>query len=239
MAAAGAAAGAPAATNGQAGGDANGGGVQHADAQNGQQEQAGLDGLSRQLGQVASGQEELRKFLASQPWGENGEAPDGDGELDLADFEGFDPREHEQPVSLGLDGDPEQLMAQLDAATGEAVQEAMAPVVQHVNSQLAEAHERIAEQRREAEAERLVGEFPEMADPETAQEVVNASGSTQRCSECRSLPRSLRSGGSCTRRAGRSMPPARRGPATPEQHTWRAAAGRTRAAARLIPLTGS
>jgi hypothetical protein len=174
------AAGAPASSSaGAAGnGQAGDGGQDAAQQQSPKVQQTGPDlaSLVIQFDGLTEGQESLRQLLSRIGGGDGDEGVDGD--FDLADFEGLDADEYEQPTAVDFDGevDPEQLVAQLDQATGEAVQEAMAPVVQHVQQELAEAREQIAEQRRETQMRDLAEEFPELQDPEMARATFEQAG---------------------------------------------------------------
>ena len=126
-----------------------------------------LSSLTEQLGQVASGQEELRQFLASQPWqqqeaeAQQQEPEEPPIEADLSFLDPGDPNY-----------DPEQVSQRLTSLVGQLVNHG---VEQGIQQHVAPLREQQAEMRREAEAERLVGEFPELADTDTANEVVNAS----------------------------------------------------------------
>lgn len=135
----------------------NGGGGEGGEAQQGQPDFAAL---STQLESLAGGQEEMRQFLASNPW-QAQEAQEqqeqGAPEVDLSWLDPADP---------GYD--PEQMSQRMTEAFGQyvqqATQQATAPVM-----------ERMQEMQREQAAERLVGEFPDLQQSEVAQEVVRAS----------------------------------------------------------------
>lgn len=121
----------------------------------------GLGQITETLTSLTEGQEELRNFLQSAPWQQQAETP-------------AEPQTPEEPAALDLsflddpDLPPEDLAERLTGAFDERsqkmVQEALAPL-----------QEKISEQERRAEAETLVSEFPDLADPDTAEAVVHAS----------------------------------------------------------------
>jgi hypothetical protein len=141
----------------QAGGDA---GPAQGEAQG--QEQGGQDAVLQQLQAMQQGQEELRTYLASEPWQQRQEAAEED--------EGAE----EQPLDLSfLDvGDPgydpqqtaQQLQTLLDSRVNEGIKQALGPVQQQVQ-----------DMQRTREAEALVQEFPDIAQPEVAQQVVQTA----------------------------------------------------------------
>lgn len=123
----------------------------------GVQQQQGPDtaALAEQLGQLSSGQEELRQFLMSAPWQAQEAEGEQDGQdLDLSFLDAEDP---------GFD--PNTIADRLGGLIEQAVEQRVAPQT-----------ERLAQLERAAEADRLVAEFPEMGSPETANEVVKTAG---------------------------------------------------------------
>jgi hypothetical protein len=126
--------------------------------------QSMLDSQGQQLG-------EMRDFLQSNPWGEiqqaaqdtGGEQDQFGAELDL----GFlDP-------AVAATMDPDQLSAKL----GEQMQAAARSEAEKlVQAQVAPLQQQIAEQQRSQEVNALIGEFPELAEAETAQQVLGAAG---------------------------------------------------------------
>jgi hypothetical protein len=116
--------------------------------------------LSSQLEQLAGGQEEMRQFLSSNPWEQQQQEAPAEQQPSEVDLSFLDPAD---PAY-----DPENMSQQITAAFGQYMQQAVeqgtAPVV-----------ERMQEMQREQAARDLVGEFPDLQDPETAKEVVGAS----------------------------------------------------------------
>lgn len=119
--------------------------------------------LAEQLGQLSAGQEELRNFLQSQPWQQQ-EAPDPEPESDPMDLSFLDPADPSF--------DPEALAERLGGLVEQtAERRAQALLQQHVDP----LRNDVAEMRRQAESDRLVAEFPELAEEGTAEQVVSLS----------------------------------------------------------------
>lgn len=122
-----------------------------------------ISGMVEQLGTVASGMEEMRQFLASQPWQQQaqqeGEAEQDNGELDLS---WLDPQSqtYEDPAAVAA-----RLSEQLNGAVDQRAQALMAPMQQQMQ-----------EMRHDQEARDLAAEFPELAQPEMAQKVAGKGG---------------------------------------------------------------
>lgn len=137
---------AAAAGNGQAQGDGG-------EAQQGPD----LAGITSQLEALTGGHEELRQLLQSAPWAqaETQAAEEADPGLDLSFLQ-----EYQDPAA-----DPQNLAEQLQPAIEQLVQQRLQAAIGPVQQQ-------VEQQRIQSEAEALVGEFPEMGDPEKAQQVV-------------------------------------------------------------------
>jgi hypothetical protein len=131
----------------------------------GEAQQAAPDfgALSEQLQQLAGGQEELRQFLATNPWQaqetqqQQQEQAPASPEVDLSWLDPADP---------GYD--PEQMSQRLTETFGQYVQQA-------TEQATAPVMEQMQDMQREQAAERLVNEFPDLRNEETANEVVRAS----------------------------------------------------------------
>jgi hypothetical protein len=163
---------APGASAGTAGGNGNGsdagGDVARQGAQEAQQNGQGqpdFSALSQQLEQLAGSQEEMRQFLASNPWqgqseggGDAGAEGDDFGDGDL---EGFADDEF---------GDPTEAIAgeMADAFLG-VTEQAVAPVAQA----LSETRQELNDFRQAVDYERLAHELPELADPEVAEDAIS------------------------------------------------------------------
>jgi hypothetical protein len=119
----------------------------------GQQQQAGpdLSALASQMESLTSGQEELRQFMqqfTAQP------------EEQQVDPYAYDPAAlagYEDPAGA----DPDVFAQQVEQRIQQALQQQLAPM-----------QEQLQQARVEREADALVGEFPELAEPEIAQKVV-------------------------------------------------------------------
>lgn len=141
---------------GLAGGDA-GEAQGQAEGQQGGQDTAEL---AQALEQMQGSHEELRQFLMSQPWQQQEAAEQGEPEaepLDLSFLEGADPEFDPQGFSESL---------------GQLINQTVEQRIQAATQPLAEQQ---AEMRRQSQAERLVGEFPELADEKVATEVVSVA----------------------------------------------------------------
>lgn len=147
------------AATGQAGGAAGGEGAAQGQAQGeGQAQQSGPDvsQLADLLGQQGQSLEEMRNFLASNPWAaqaqQEGEGEQGGDQIDLSFLD--DP-------ALAPEALQQQMQSQLGGLVDQRAQALVAPVQQQ-----------LAEMQRAQEARDLLGEFPEMAEEATAQQVV-------------------------------------------------------------------
>jgi hypothetical protein len=142
---------------GQAGGDAGGDGQ----AQGGEAQGPDLSGMVDQIGQIAAGQEEMRQFLASNPWQQQEQAadPQDDGTLDLS---WLDPQNtaYEDPNVVA-----QRLNDQINGAVDQRAQALIAPMA-----------EQMAEMRRDQEARDLAAEFPELAQHDIAQHLAGPGG---------------------------------------------------------------
>jgi hypothetical protein len=125
-----------------------------------------LGSLVESLGQITQSQEQAREqmqqvqdFLTSEPWKPGEEAPPGDGleGIDLSWLDTGDPQLDQQMA--------ENFKTLVDTAVNQRVEQA---VQQHVTP-LAQQQ---AELKRGQEADLLTNEFPEMAQPEVAREVI-------------------------------------------------------------------
>lgn len=146
------------AATGQAGGAAGGEGAAQGQAQGeGQAQQSGPDvsQLADLLGQQGQSLEEMRNFLASNPWAaqpqQEGEGEQG-AEIDMSYLD--DP-------TLDTAALQQQMQSQIGGLVDQRAQALVAPV-----------EAKMAEMERRQEARDLLGEFPEMAEEATAQQVV-------------------------------------------------------------------
>lgn len=148
---------------GQAGGEGQGQaqGQGGEAAQNGQAQGPDFGQLAEQLGTLASGQEEMRAFLASNPWAQQ-QAQEGQPQEEGIDLSFLDPGQtmYEDPQALGR-----QLNDVISAAVEQRTQALMQPHIAQQN-----------EMRRTMEAERLSAEFPELQTPEMAQKIAGQGG---------------------------------------------------------------
>jgi hypothetical protein len=148
---------------GLAGGQAAGDGGQGGEGGQ-EQQQGGQDfgQFQQQLEALGSGQEELRQFLMSSPWQQQEPAAQ---------------QEPEAPeINLDFLNDPEldasQIAEHLTSLIDQRAQtHADAILQQHVQP----LSQQLEQQQLAADAERLVAEFPEMADPDVAGEVVDVA----------------------------------------------------------------
>lgn len=149
------------AANGQAAQAAQGDGGQAAD---GQQQGPDIGALAGQLEQLQGGQEELRQFLLSNPWQQQEAAePETPSEPEALDLSFLDP---DDPG-----WDPQQVAQRLSGLIDQAAEQKMQPLQERLNS----IESTNAEARREAEAERLANEFPELQQRDVAEQVVGAA----------------------------------------------------------------
>lgn len=152
------------AATGQGGSNGGDGGGQAAEAQQGQGGSVDVGQLAEQFGQMSASQAELGEWLRSEPWRaqeSEGEQQEENQELDLSwldpEAPGFDPDEVAQRLGGLINQTAEQRAQQLK------------------QSEIDPLKNDVAEMRREREAESLVREFPALAEPETASEVVSVA----------------------------------------------------------------
>jgi hypothetical protein len=179
---------APGAPAAQAGGDAGGEGegalrgALQGDAHEGQH-RPDVGALAQQLEQVASGQQELREFLTSQPWQQGDpaalqqqhsleqQAP-ALGDVDLSFLDDLDDPDDD----VGGDGDdPEafadRVLGSTEQFAAAAVHEAVAPLAEGMQQALAQQDQRLEDMRLQTEFRQLAEEFPELEDGEAQQAV--------------------------------------------------------------------
>src|SRR3954451_6685966 len=148
---------------GQAGGDA--GTPSNGDGGEGQAQGQGPD-LSRmvdQIGQIASGQEEMRQYLASNPWTPQDADQQQEGTPDEGlDLSWLDPQAtaYDDPQAVA-----DRLNTQINGAVDQRAQKLMAPMA-----------EQMAEMRRDQQARDLAAEFPEIATDEMANKIAGPGG---------------------------------------------------------------
>lgn len=117
-----------------------------------------LNGMVEQLSGVASGMEEMRQFIASQPWQQaqqEGEAEQDGGELDLSWLD--------QPQ---FEADPAALQQRLSDQINQAIERG-------VEARVAPLQNDLKELRYEQRADYLTRDFPELADQKAAEAVVS------------------------------------------------------------------
>jgi hypothetical protein len=142
---------------GQAAGDAGGG---NGEAQ-GEGQGPDLSGMVDQIGQIASGQEEMRQYLASNPWQQPEAEPEAQQDEGL-DLSWLDPnaQQYEDPAQVA-----QRLNDQISGAVEQRVQALTDPM-----------REQMAEMRRDQQARDLAAEFPEIATDEMAQQIAGPGG---------------------------------------------------------------
>lgn len=155
-------------TGGQAGGDAG------QQAQQGQQQQAQGDGqqtpdfgaLVGQLEGLSTSHQETRQALdqvmqnlANAPWAQQDgqQQQDAPMDVDLSFLDAADPAFN-----------PEQVQQQLQSVIGQLVEQGVQQHVQPVSQQ-------VDLQRRQMEAQQLIGEFPELNDADNMREVMGSA----------------------------------------------------------------
>lgn len=138
-------------------------GVQ-ADAGEGAAAQQGgdLSQYEERLQSLSTGQEELRQFLQSNPV-LNPQEPEAQQEAFTPDLSFLDQADQMDPATFN------QHLTDVISQTADArVQEAL-------KQELGPMRDEMAQQRLQADAERLVSEFPQMADPAVANQVFNTN----------------------------------------------------------------
>jgi hypothetical protein len=142
---------------GQAAGDAGGG---NGEAQ-GEGQGPDLSGMVDQIGQIASGQEEMRQYLASNPWQQPEAEPEAQQDEGL-DLSWLDPnaQQYEDPAQVA-----QRLNDQISGAVEQRVQALTDPM-----------REQMAEMRRDQQARDLAAEFPEIATDEMANQIAGPGG---------------------------------------------------------------
>lgn len=151
---------------GGAGAASNGGDAGQGEAQQG--EQAGgpdVSALAEQLGQMSEGQEQMRQFLMSQPWSaqqaqEGGE--DAGGEPEGLDLSALD--------DMGYDRDAAQALADTIERQWQQREQSLRS---EFDERLNTVDNRISERERLEAMQDLVAEFPDMAKPEVARDIVS------------------------------------------------------------------
>lgn len=143
--------------------------AQQSDAQQGGEAQGEQQGapdfgaMMEQMQAIAQGQEDMRGYLQSQPWSQQQE-PQAEAQTAEPQFE--------TPQLDFLDsGDPE-----FDQQLAQNLQNLIQQQAQQISQQqMAPIQQDLAELRRERSAEALIGEFPELNEPERAQRVIGLS----------------------------------------------------------------
>jgi hypothetical protein len=119
-----------------------------------------LAAFQQQLGDLTSGQEELRQLLQSAPWSQEDaqQLEQQEPGLDLSFLE-----QYADPAA-----EPQSLADQLQPAIQQLVDRQTQQAIEPLQKQMQEA-------RVEREAQNLVDEFPDLATPEVAQHVVQTA----------------------------------------------------------------
>jgi hypothetical protein len=153
---------------GQAAGGGGGEGQTQGEAQG-----PDLNGMVDQIGQIASGQEEMRQFLASNPW-QPQEAEAEQPEADNLDLSWLDPQNqvYDDPNAVA-----QRLNDQISGAVEQRVQALTDPM-----------REQMAEMRRDQQARDLAAEFPEIATDEMAQQIAGPGGLASQMAESLGQP---------------------------------------------------
>jgi hypothetical protein len=156
---------------GQGAGGANGQG--DGQQQGGEGADSGPDFAAMQQALSSQGEtlESMRDFLQSAPWqdiqqAQGQEAPQQDdpfGELDLGIL---DP-----DVAAGMD--PQQFSQQLSQTISQAAEQI---ADRQVEQRVGPVEQQLAEMQRQQDVASLVGEFPEIAEEDTAKQVLQAAG---------------------------------------------------------------
>jgi hypothetical protein len=120
-----------------------------------------LSGMVDQIGQIASGQEEMRQYLASNPWQQPETEPEAQQDEGL-DLSWLDPnaQQYEDPAQVA-----QRLNDQISGAVEQRVQALTDPM-----------REQMAEMRRDQQARDLAAEFPEIATDEMANQIAGPGG---------------------------------------------------------------
>jgi hypothetical protein len=120
-----------------------------------------LSGMVDQIGQIASGQEEMRQYLASNPWQQPETEPEAQPDEGL-DLSWLDPNApvYEDPAAVA-----QRLNDQISGAVEQRVQALTDPM-----------REQMAEMRRDQQARDLAAEFPEIATDEMANQIAGPGG---------------------------------------------------------------
>jgi hypothetical protein len=175
------AAGAAAGNGAAAGGDAGGQG-EAANGHTSTQTNGGPDvsALTETLSQMQQSQEQMREYLASNPWAQSaqpaGDADEGEpGNLDLSflDDDGYgdggDPDEF--GAEPGSDDETAQMVEGITDATSHYLQAAMEPIAR----EMGEVRQQIADVREERGWHDLVTEFPDIANAEYMEPLFKAA----------------------------------------------------------------
>lgn len=151
-------------------GQGAGGATQGDGQQQGGEAGSGPDfaGMQQALSQQGETLESMREFLQSNPWQQIQQAQGEEaGEQESDPFEGLDLGYLEDP-SIAAGMDPQQFSQQLAQTISQAAEQIADKRVGPVEQQLTEMQHQNA-------VTALVGEFPEMAEEETAQQVLGAA----------------------------------------------------------------
>jgi hypothetical protein len=125
-----------------------------------------LNGMVDQIGQIASGQEEMRQFLASNPWQPQEQAeqePEAQPDLDLSFLDPYGTQDPQavQQTHEGLQG---------------MVHQALEPYRKQMQQEVNSLREQQEEARREQQARDLAAEFPELQVKGAAEELAGENG---------------------------------------------------------------
>lgn len=128
----------------------------------------GLEAMAQQMQEFGQQLEPMREFLQSQQWQDiqqaQGQEP---GQQEGDPFEGLDLGYLEDPaIAAGMD--PNQFSQQLAQTISQAAE-------QIADKRVGPVEQRMQEMQRQQDVAALVGEFPEMAEEETAQQVLAAA----------------------------------------------------------------
>jgi hypothetical protein len=129
----------------------------------------GLEAMAQQMQEFGQQLEPMREFLQSQQWQQlqqaQGQEPGQQQEADP--FEGLDLGYLEDPaIAAGMD--PQQFSQQLAQTISQAAE-------QIADQRIGPVKEQLTDMQRQQDVAALVGEFPEMAEEETAQQVLGAA----------------------------------------------------------------
>jgi hypothetical protein len=134
----------------------------------------GLEAMAQQMQEFGQQLEPMREFLQSQQWQEIQQAQADPQQPQPQDdpFSGLDLGFLEDP-SVAAQMDPEQFSQQLSQTISQAAEQI---ADRQVEQRVGPVEQQLAEMQRQQDVASLVGEFPEIAEEDTAKQVLQAAG---------------------------------------------------------------